>query len=98
MVVQTAQPLLRLLLMLAGLALVGVAFIVGAVLFAVFLGAAMILVVLVWLRAQLLGGLRGRRSGDRQARGGAGSQDVIEGEYQVRAERRDRDSDERRRR
>ena len=47
MIVQTAHPLLRLLVMLAGLALVGVAFIVGAVLVAVFLGAAMVMVVIV---------------------------------------------------
>ena len=98
MVVRTRNPLLAVLLLIAGVALMGVAFIVGAVLLAVFLGAGAVLVLVVWLRAQLLGGFPRRHKSRQTAGSSARESDVIEGEYQVRPGRNRDDSGERRRR
>lgn len=96
MVVRTSNPLLAVLLLIAGVALMGVAFIVGAVLLAVFLGAGAVLVLVVWLRAQLLGGFPRRRKSRQDAGSSARENDVIEGEFQVRPGRNRDDSGERR--
>lgn len=88
---RTTNPFLQLLLVLAGLAVMGVALVFGAVLLVLLLGAGAMVALVVWIRLWLLRGPGGgpRRPGGGTRAPGAGApageeRGVIEGEFRVR--------------